>query len=147
MNARRRPRTPRVPQLSDEERALLEAHLRANPPRGDKAPAARSAPRAKSLTTLARRGDVPVDRTLDLHGRTLAESLRAVEDLLQQSATHGWRYLRVVTGKGNNSAEGRAVLADEIPQRLRVDRRVAEVVRAVRAADGGAGAWFVRLRG
>ena len=126
---------------------MIEAHLRANPPRGDKAPPPRSAPRAKSLTTLARRGEVPVDRTLDLHGRTLAESLRAVEDLLQQAANHGWIYVRVVTGKGNNSVEGRAVLADEIPPRLRIDPRVAEVVRAVRAADGGAGAWFVRLRG
>lgn len=142
---RKKPGARPVPVLTSEQRALIEAHLRKHPPRAKTAVEPRKA-RPKSLATLARRGEVPVDFTLDLHGRTLEQSLRAVDEMLRRGQGAGWAFVRVVTGKGRHSEDGRAVLADEIPLRLRLDPRVAEVVRAVRAIDGGTGAWFVRLR-
>lgn len=149
-----RPKSSRQPaarkrsgaELSEEERALLEQHLQDHPPRRKaEAPPARPQ-RVRSLANLARRGEVPVERALDLHGRTVEAAWRLVDDLLWQAQAHGWLYLRVITGKGVHSEDGRAVLSEEIPARLRNDFRVAEIVQAVRARDGGAGAWFVRVR-
>lgn len=138
-------RLPRLRPLSDDERALLEAHLRAHPPPRKRADALPRPPDA-ALSTLAKRGAVPVDGEIDLHGKTLERAWLALDALLDRGSAAGWRYLRVITGKGLHSAHGEAVLAEAIPARLRTDPRVAEVVRAVKAADGGRGAWFVRLR-
>lgn len=140
----RDPGKPRA-ELNSEERRLLEEHLRRYPPRPKGKPGRRRPP-APRLTTMARRGSVPVDASLDLHGRTLAEATALVERMLGEAGGRGWRYLRIVTGKGLRSPGGQAVLAEEIPALLRRDPRVAEIVQAVRPRDGGAGAWFVRLR-
>ena len=132
--------------LTPEERALIEAHLERYPPTvKPEAPPRTEVRSAPSLRRLARQGKVPVDRELDLHGYTVEHAWAVVSATLDTAQRQGWRYLRIITGKGLHAQEGSRRLVDEIPRRLRADPRVAEVVQAQRARDGGAGAWFVRV--
>ena len=133
--------------MSAADLEMFEEHLRQHPPRAKTVRGNPSAARSrKSLNALAKSGAVVVDYSLDLHGRTLDEAWRFVEHALTRAAAEGWGILRIITGKGYRSEGGQGVLIQEIPERLRRDDRVAEIVQAVKPTDGGEGAWFVRLR-
>jgi DNA-nicking Smr family endonuclease len=94
-----------------------------------------------------RRGEVDVERRLDLHGMTAAEARRALGAALREAASAGARCVLVVHGRGLHS-EGGAVLKGGVVEWLTAPP-IAGLVLAFASAlprDGGAGASYVLLR-
>lgn len=81
------------------------------------------------------------DFTVDLHGMRAHQAVQRVENLLDTWARRQpGAVLRIVTGKGNRSAEG-PVLLGAVEEVLRGDPRVRDMV-----LDAGGGGWLVRVR-
>jgi DNA-nicking Smr family endonuclease len=99
---------------------------------------------ALSLQRL-RRGQFPIDNTLDLHGLTAAEASIRVQQFLQQSQMNGCTAVRIVHGKGYGSAGGQPVLKARVQQLLVANPSVLAFCSA-RPQDGGTGAVDVLLR-
>lgn len=93
-----------------------------------------------------KRGKLPVEARLDLHGLTQRQAERALSRFLAESQAAGRRNVLLITGKGRNGETG--VLRREVPRWLNQpgnrDRVVA--VSPARPKDGGAGALYLRLR-
>jgi DNA-nicking Smr family endonuclease len=95
-----------------------------------------------------RRGEFTVQADLDLHGVD-AETARAlVESFLLECRQRGLRCVRIVHGRGRNSAHGIPVLKQSLPRWLaRGPARFAALAYTTAAPkDGGAGASYVLLR-
>lgn len=93
-----------------------------------------------------RRGRVEIDARLDLHGLTQERARRELATTLLRAAKRGHRCVLVITGKGPR-LEG--VLRGALPGWLaQPDLRplVARLAPA-HARHGGAGAWYVFLKG
>lgn len=81
------------------------------------------------------------DFAVDLHGMRAHQAVQRVENLLTTWARRQpGAVLRIVTGKGNHSAEG-PVLLKAVEEVLRGDSRVADM-----SMDAGGGGWLVRVR-
>lgn len=95
-----------------------------------------------------RRGGFPVDATLDLHGRTAAESREALEAFLRDKRARGERCVLVVHGKGAHSPAGVGILRGEMSAWLSQGPASAHVAAFTTAleTDGGEGAVYVLLR-
>lgn len=95
-----------------------------------------------------RRGGFPVDATLDLHGRSAAESREALEAFLRDKRARGERCVLVVHGKGGHSPGGVGILRGEISAWLSQGTPSAHVAAFTTAleSDGGEGAVYVLLR-
>jgi DNA-nicking Smr family endonuclease len=93
-----------------------------------------------------KRGQLPVEARLDLHGLTQAEAHRALAGFVARSAAAGRRVLLIVTGKG--SREGTGVLKEAVPRWLEEPQMRARVLATAPAVprDGGAGALYILLR-
>ena len=52
------------------------------------------------------RGEVPINRRLDLHGLTAARAQARLENFIQQAAYDGCRCVLVITGKGAGVLQG-----------------------------------------
>ena len=88
------------------------------------------------------RGDVPIDRRLDLHGYTAARAEVKLQTFIEDAAYGGCRCVLVITGKGAG------VLRSLVPgwlKRAPLPGLVLAVAQA-RPADGGSGAFYVLLR-
>ncbi len=97
-----------------------------------------------------RRGKLPVDVTLDLHGHGRVEAMTALFGAIEAAAACGQRKLLVITGKGTFAPPGadRGMLKKQLPRWLN-DPRVRDRVLAfsqARPEHGGAGAFYVLLR-
>ena len=94
-----------------------------------------------------RRGQLPIDRRLDLHGMTQREAHGALARALAAAQAAGARCALVVTGKGDISG-GTGVLRRAVPRWLGEAPNVARVLdfAEARQRDGGAGALYVLLR-
>jgi len=94
-----------------------------------------------------RKGSLPVEGRLDLHDMTQAEAFPALIRFVERAYAAGKRTLLVITGKGR-VGEGGGVLRRALPHWLEDSRIAAMVLSAVPATlkDGGAGAFYVRLR-
>lgn len=94
-----------------------------------------------------RRGQVPIDRRLDLHGMTQREAHGALARALAAAQAAGARCALVVTGKGDISG-GTGVLRRAVPRWLGEAPNAARVLdfAEARQRDGGAGALYVLLR-
>ncbi|RMF17811.1 MAG: hypothetical protein D6761_03660 [Candidatus Dadabacteria bacterium] len=140
---------PPARELTPEDKALIESHLRRHPPDPAKDQETRDARRRRgSLRKRVQRGGVEVDLVVDLHGLTADQAWERVMRAVRRARREHLELLKVITGKGLHASEDRpGVLAREIPARLRLDERVVEVIQGVRARDGGSGVWFVRIRG
>jgi len=92
-----------------------------------------------------RRGALPIDRRIDLHGLTQAEAHAALDRFVRAAATAGSRMLLVITGKGSGSE---ATLRRLVPRWLSHGEHAARVLRAMpaRPQHGGDGALYVLLR-
>lgn len=109
-----------------------------------------------ALERRARRGRLPPERTIDLHGMSQLAARIALTSFLEKAHTDGVRCVLVITGKGAPGVE-RDYLADRAPRGV-IRRRFAEwidepplrkiVTRAAPAApkDGGSGAFYVFLK-
>jgi DNA-nicking Smr family endonuclease len=93
-----------------------------------------------------RRGQVAIERTLDLHGQTQAEAHAALERFLTMAAAASLRCVLVVTGKG--SGERRGVLRLMVPRWLAEagNRDIVLTYSPARPRHGGDGALYVLLR-
>jgi DNA-nicking Smr family endonuclease len=95
-----------------------------------------------------RRGAMPIDARLDLHGLTTHEARAKVDAFLRAMRTRGERCVLVIHGKGGHSPQGAGVLRGEIAAWL-AQSAASEHVAAFAtagAADGGEGAVYVLLR-
>jgi DNA-nicking Smr family endonuclease len=88
------------------------------------------------------RGDVPVDRRLDLHGLTAARAKSRLEQFIETAARDGCRCVLVITGKGAG------ILRGHVPDWLKRQPLSPHILALAEARphDGGSGALYVLLR-
>ena len=94
-----------------------------------------------------RRGRMPIEGTLDLHGLTQDQAKDRLEAFIQAAARAGKRMLLVITGKGLSKG-GEGVLRARVPEWLgqgELGRQVLAFSYAQRR-DGEQGALYVLLR-
>ena len=125
-----RPRTPAVPPLESGRAAGLDR---------------------RNLERL-RRGKLPIEATLDLHGDRQAEAHQRLDRFLAAAQAAGKRCVLVITGKGSlgrpDDGRGTGVIRSNLPRWLNEapnrDRVLA--FAQAQAAHGGAGAFYVLLK-
>ncbi len=97
-----------------------------------------------------RRGVLPIDARIDLHGLTREEAYARLTRFLAESQAAGRRLVLVVTGKGRRSGDGMAagVIRREAPLWLTRPPNAARVLETAPAQPrhGGDGALYVYLR-
>jgi len=93
-----------------------------------------------------RKGEMPVDATLDLHGMTQDAAHIALLRFIDRAAATGHRCLLVVTGKGLR--EGTGVLRKQVPRWLNdtLTRPLLLAIHRARPQHGGDGALYVLLK-
>jgi DNA-nicking Smr family endonuclease len=107
----------------------------------------------KSTHDKLRRGQLPIQGKLDLHGMDRARAHGALIRFLENAAAQGRRCVLVVTGKGgqreaNGRPGERGVLQSEVPRWLN-EAALRPLILAFTPAQprhGGAGALYVYLR-
>ncbi len=102
----------------------------------------------KRNATRLRRGELPIEGTLDLHGQTSITAHSNLLRFIEQAYAAQKRCLLVITGKGKRSAEDGGILKKQLPLWL-AQSGVQEKILAVTPAqpkDGGSGAFYVLLR-
>jgi len=95
-----------------------------------------------------RRGALPLDARVDLHGLTAHQARAELEVFLRTTRTRGERCVLVIHGKGEHSPHGAGILRGEIAAWLSqgaASEHVAAFSTAV-SSDGGEGAVYVLLR-
>lgn len=95
-----------------------------------------------------RRGELPIDARLDLHGKRADEARAALEVFLKEKRQRKDRVVLVIHGRGEHSPAGVGVLRGEIAAWLsqgRASQHVAAFATS-RDDDGGEGALYVLLR-
>ena len=94
-----------------------------------------------------RRGQIPIEATLDLHGFTQDEAFVAIQTFLAESVHAGRRCVLVITGKGT-ARDGGGVLRSAVPRWL-TEGIYHEHLIGIAVAypqHGGEGALYVLLR-
>jgi DNA-nicking Smr family endonuclease len=144
-----------------EERAPAAPRSRSAPPKPQavtiKAPAMRAITSIEvKLLRAIRRGTVPIEARLDLHGLTQVSAHERVERFLIHAQARGHRVVLVVTGKGTREAEQavtgerseRGVLRKLLPRWLALAPMRESIVGLSPAAPrhGGEGALYIQLR-
>lgn len=117
------PELPTPPARSAEVQAPRVATVTATPAPRSAAPSRRSriaigvAPPGldRATWTRFRTGRIPPDRTLDLHGMSVAAAHTAVTALIAGAAVQGLRCVEIVTGHGRRGGGEGGVLRREVP--------------------------------
>ena len=94
-----------------------------------------------------RRGKMPIEAQVDLHGCTQEEAVGAVNEFLELSWSRKRRLVLVITGKGT-ARDGGGVLRSVVPRWI-TEGRFRSCLVGISAADrrhGGDGAVYVMLR-
>jgi len=93
-----------------------------------------------------RRGKLPIEARLDLHGHYQDAAHHALNEFIADSAAAGRRMVLVITGRG--SREGSGVLRARLPQWLNQPpcRNWVLAFTAARPEHGGDGAFYVLLK-
>lgn len=94
-----------------------------------------------------RKGEIAIERRLDLHGMTQDDAHAALDRFVRQAWSDGKRMLLVITGKGSISAGG-GILRRHVPRWLAAGEHAARVLRIepAQARHGGSGAIYLLLR-
>ena len=94
-----------------------------------------------------RRGELPVDLRVDLHGLVAKEARRRLVAEVERAQAAGLRCVLVVHGRGLHS-EGPAVLREGVAEWLSAAPLAARVMAfaSARPEHGGSGATYVLLR-
>ncbi len=99
-----------------------------------------------------RKGRLPIDGQLDLHGLHRGEAYVALENFINYHAEYGSRCLLVITGKGARknilTGLGRGILRELLPVWLAGPelRRLVLAFDVAQPRHGGSGAFYVLLR-
>lgn len=94
------------------------------------------------------KGQLTIERVLDLHGSYQKEARDQVISFLQSSYQSGMRVVLIITGKGRFSPEGVSVLKQSLPTWIK-QPPLNEIVLSYRQAhqkDGGSGALYILLK-
>lgn len=103
--------------------------------------------RVRAVERRRRGGAPPLDSPrLDLHGFSVEHALAELRRFVELHRAAGQLRLRVVTGRGRHSADGRPALRDAVEDWLDASPAVALSRRAT-PAEGGAGLLLVTLEG
>lgn len=133
---------------ADEAQALAESH---DDPRdgdqfGAEPPLTYATPGLqRRVLRKLRRGQIPVQAELDLHGATQAEARHAVATFLTDAIARDVTCVRIIHGKGHGSGRDGPVLKPAVARWLARRRDVLAYCSA-RPIDGGTGAVYVLLR-
>lgn len=92
-----------------------------------------------------RRGELPIDEELDLHGYTVNEAKTAIQDFLYECKRQHIRYIRIIHGKGYRSDNKIPVLKTHVAYWLPQLNDVLAFSSA-QSKDGGTGAIYVILK-
>jgi DNA-nicking Smr family endonuclease len=138
----------RIPRRIDPERARadlddagpIEAAISAD----ERLSFRRAGVRDQELRRL-RRGLLPVEADLDLHGLDQAAARRWVADFIEASRDARRRCVRIIHGKGMRSGGRGAVLKSAVNEWLKRHHDVMAFASA-KGIDGGTGALYVLLR-
>jgi DNA-nicking Smr family endonuclease len=143
------PPHPRPLPLPRGERESVAPRSTPLPPRAKAVPAA-PAPKPnpgldKRTAERFRKGEMAIDRRLDLHGMTQERAHAALDRFVRQAWADGLRVLLIITGKGSG---GEGVLRRSLPQWLAAGEHAPRVLRLETAQPkhGGGGAFYVLLR-
>ncbi len=92
-----------------------------------------------------RRGQFPIQKSLDLHGFTIAESRDAVWCFVQDCIAANLRHVIIIHGKGRHSEEQKVTIKDAVNCWL---RQIPEVLAfcSAQPKDGGRGALYILLK-
>lgn len=92
-----------------------------------------------------RRGELPLEEELDLHGYTVNEAKIAIQDFLFECKRQHIRYIRIIHGKGYRSDQKIPVLKTHVAYWL---PQISDVLAFSSALpkDGGTGAIYVILK-
>ena len=96
-------------------------------------------------------------RSIDLHGYTLEEANKAIEDFINKAFLENVNKLIVVTGKGLHSENEKdpytskdlGILKYSVPEFISNNRNLMSVINEIKDAeieDGGAGAFYIFLK-
>jgi len=94
------------------------------------------------------RGLVQPDRTVDLHGHSLATAYDLLDRRLEQAVTTGDRVLLLITGKARSGTERRGAIRAAVGDWLAASRHAGAIaaVRGAHPRHGGSGALYIVLR-
>ena len=96
-------------------------------------------------------------RSIDLHGYTLEQANKVIEEFVKKSYLDGVNKLIVVTGKGLHSQNEKdpyvskdlSILKYSVPEFLSINKSLMDIIYEIKDAkieDGGAGAFYIYLR-
>ena len=93
-----------------------------------------------------RRGDLPIEGRIDLHGMTQEQAHQALAGFIHRAWNEGRRCVLVITGKGGPRGVG--VLRQMLPRWLAgtAMRPMVLAVRNAQLKDGGDGAFYVLIK-
>ncbi len=138
--------TPRQRLLDDQrvmQELLEESDESASYESGDELKFLRSGFSSRLLKKL-RRGDYAIQAELDLHGLIVGVAKQETHGFVNECAKSNVRAVRIVHGKGRNSAGRKPVLKNMLIGWLSKNQYVIAVV-STPANDGGTGAVYVLL--
>jgi DNA-nicking Smr family endonuclease len=102
-----------------------------------------------------RKGKMPIDRRIDMHGMTQDQALETLRNVIVDAYETGQRLVLVITGKGGGEEQAAhwtdpqpGVLKRRLPEWLKTppfDRIILETAPA-KHRDGGQGAFYILLR-
>ena len=95
-----------------------------------------------------KRGQLPAEARLDLHGRTQDQAHDALRDFIQESRMARRRCVLVITGKGSVASGKGGVLRQMVPRWLNEPSLRRHIIAITNAPEssGGAGALYVLLK-
>jgi len=91
-------------------------------------------------------GQLPINRTIDLHGMTRDKSIAALEKTMQSSLQTSDRVICVIHGRGLHSPDGRPILKQSIYQWLKNGPMSAHVLAVTPAPNTAGGSCLILLR-
>ena len=92
-----------------------------------------------------RRGQMPVEARLDLHGKTITQASELLDSFLQQAQREGLRCVLVIHGRGHRSQDNQPVLKAQVNHWLRQHPAVLAFASTL-PQDGGVGALYVLVK-
>jgi DNA-nicking Smr family endonuclease len=96
-------------------------------------------------------------RSIDLHGYTLENANKIIDEFIVQSFSEGIQKLKVVTGKGLHSQNEKnpyvskdlSILRYSVPDFIKKNKKLMSIINGISEAkieDGGSGAFYIYLK-